>query len=183
MNDLRFAILSLIANNGLTLASLARRAKCSPNTFYALMRGDSDSLNHSTLEKIASGMGCAVSQILSSTPTSFGARVCVERSIRGWTQEDLAQKLNVAQASVCRWEKHGVMPGADEVIRLARLFGVKPADLVYGAERPAEIDATPTPALRWQLQQLYTSNTGAEMWRDVPGATKPEQPTPADVRM
>lgn len=46
------------------------------------------------------------------------------RKKNGWSQEDLAQQLNVSRQSVSKWEGAQSVPDLDKVLQLARLFGV-----------------------------------------------------------
>lgn len=42
----------------------------------------------------------------------------------GWSQEDLAEKLNVSRQSVSKWESGNSIPDLDKIIKLSGLFGV-----------------------------------------------------------
>jgi len=42
----------------------------------------------------------------------------------GWSQEDLAEKLNVSRQSVSKWESASSIPDLNKIITLADLFGV-----------------------------------------------------------
>jgi len=42
----------------------------------------------------------------------------------GWSQEDLAEKVNVSRQSVSKWESAGSIPDLNKIILLAELFGV-----------------------------------------------------------
>ncbi len=44
------------------------------------------------------------------------------RKKRGWTQEDLARKIDVSLSTVQRWEKQGAKPTRLARRELARLF-------------------------------------------------------------
>lgn len=46
------------------------------------------------------------------------------RKKNGWSQEELAQQLNVSRQSVSKWEGAQSVPDLDKVLQLARLFGV-----------------------------------------------------------
>jgi transcriptional regulator with XRE-family HTH domain len=51
------------------------------------------------------------------------------RSKRGWSQDDLAEKMSVSRSLVAKWEQGRANPTADDLDKLAELFGVKPEDL------------------------------------------------------
>lgn len=46
------------------------------------------------------------------------------RKSRGWSQEDLAERLDVSRQSVSKWESGASLPDLDRVLNLSRLFGV-----------------------------------------------------------
>jgi len=45
------------------------------------------------------------------------------------TQKDVAEKLGVAQASICHWERGTRMPKVATFFRLCALYGVGPSDI------------------------------------------------------
>ncbi len=46
------------------------------------------------------------------------------RKKNGWSQEELAEKMNVTRQSVSKWEGAQSIPDLDKILRLAQLFGV-----------------------------------------------------------
>lgn len=46
------------------------------------------------------------------------------RKSKGWSQEDLAQQLNVSRQAISRWEGGTAQPDAGNVLQLSNLFGV-----------------------------------------------------------
>lgn len=46
------------------------------------------------------------------------------RKKEGWSQEGLAEKLNVSRQSVSKWESAASIPDLDKILILSRLFGV-----------------------------------------------------------
>jgi len=53
------------------------------------------------------------------------------RKERGWTQETLAEKVGVSRQAVSSWEQGTSSPDTDNLIILARLYGVKVDDLLF----------------------------------------------------
>ena len=47
-----------------------------------------------------------------------------ERLDRGWTQQELARRLGVKQATVAKWERHGASYRKNTREKLARVFAV-----------------------------------------------------------
>ena len=46
------------------------------------------------------------------------------RKTSGWSQDVLAEKLNVSRQAVSRWESGSAMPDATNILQLSKLFGV-----------------------------------------------------------
>ena len=46
------------------------------------------------------------------------------RKQNGWSQEDLAMKLNVSRQSVSKWESMASIPDLDKIVKLSQIFGV-----------------------------------------------------------
>jgi len=52
------------------------------------------------------------------------------RKQKGFSQEEVATRLNVVRQTVSKWEKGLSVPDADTTVRLADLFGVSVSELV-----------------------------------------------------
>ena len=46
------------------------------------------------------------------------------RKKNGWSQEELAERLNVTRQSVSKWESAQSTPDLDKILKLAEVFGV-----------------------------------------------------------
>ena len=46
------------------------------------------------------------------------------RKTNGWSQEELAEKLNVSRQAISRWEGATAQPDATNILQLSKLFGV-----------------------------------------------------------
>lgn len=46
------------------------------------------------------------------------------RKQNGWSQEDLASRLNVSRQSISKWESMASIPDLDKIVKLSRIFGV-----------------------------------------------------------
>ena len=42
----------------------------------------------------------------------------------GWSQEELAEKMNVSRQSISKWEGAQTIPDLDKILQLSALFGV-----------------------------------------------------------
>jgi len=51
-------------------------------------------------------------------------KIIALRKKNGWSQEELADKMNISRQSVSKWESGGSIPDLDKIIKLSGLFGV-----------------------------------------------------------
>ena len=54
----------------------------------------------------------------------FAEKLQLLRKARGWSQEELAQKINVSRQALSKWESGAAVADTENVIALSRLFGV-----------------------------------------------------------
>jgi transcriptional regulator with XRE-family HTH domain len=67
----------------------------------------------------------------------LGARIALRRRERGWTQADLAEKLQVETETVSRFERGHAMPSLKRLALTAHVLDVALGDLVGGASQLA----------------------------------------------
>ena len=65
------------------------------------------------------------------------------RKINQYTQEELAEKLNVSRQSIAKWESGESIPDICSCIKLAKLYNVKLDDLVNHSEEKTGIIVPP----------------------------------------
>lgn len=70
---------------------------------------------------------------------SFGKRLSDLRKKRGWTQEEVAKKLNVSAQAVSKWEKDVSLPDITLLTKLATLFETT-TDYLLGHARQQVVD-------------------------------------------
>ena len=63
-------------------------------------------------------------------------RLCELRKSRGLSQEELADRLNVSRQAVSKWERGESSPDTDNLIELAKIYGVSIDELINGDEIP-----------------------------------------------
>jgi transcriptional regulator with XRE-family HTH domain len=91
-----------------------------------------------------------------SDPTEpLGQRIAQLRARRGWTQQDLAERLAASRVAVSHFEMGLAMPSERTVVLLAGLFGQEPHELVAGTNYPqAKAERLPTVACRYTEVEL-----------------------------
>ena len=62
-------------------------------------------------------------------------RLLEYRKKSGLSQEELAEKLNISRQSVSKWERAEASPDTDNLIELAKIYGVTMDDLL-NVEKP-----------------------------------------------
>ena len=60
------------------------------------------------------------------------------RKKSGWSQEELAAKLNVSRQAVSKWEGAQSVPDLDRVLQMSRLFGVSTDYLLKDEQAAAD---------------------------------------------
>ena len=55
---------------------------------------------------------------------NLGEKILNLRKARGWSQEELAERIGVTRQAVSRWESGAAKPDADKIIAVCDLFGV-----------------------------------------------------------
>ncbi len=68
---------------------------------------------------------------------SIGKKIAELRKTKGWTQLELAEKLNVSDKAVSKWEKDKGIPSVEIFPNLAKLFGVSIDYIMIGEKNYA----------------------------------------------
>ena len=51
-------------------------------------------------------------------------KIIKNRKSNGWSQEDLAEKMNVSRQAISRWENGTALPDSSNILQLSKLFDV-----------------------------------------------------------
>lgn len=97
-----------------------------------------------------------------SNTNSIGSFLAALRKANGLTQKQLAEKLNVSDKAVSRWERDECAPDLSLIPVIAEIFGITSDELLRGQR--AAPDAVPTPQaeekskkrLQYLLNQIQT---------------------------
>lgn len=81
---------------------------------------------------------------------NFSEKLIALRKGRGWSQEDLAEQLDISRQSVSKWESSASLPDLDKIIHLSDIFGVTTDYLLRDEQLPesAPVIKDEQPALR-----------------------------------
>jgi transcriptional regulator with XRE-family HTH domain len=88
-------------------------------------------------------------------PKPLGQRIARLRARRGWTQQELAERLAASRVAVSHFEMGLALPSERTVVLLAGLFGQEPHELVAGTNYPAaKAERLPAVACRYTEVEL-----------------------------
>ncbi|TFV23819.1 XRE family transcriptional regulator [Staphylococcus saprophyticus] len=62
----------------------------------------------------------------------IGLRIKEQRELRNWSQDELAEILNISRQSISKWELNKVYPSIDMLIKMSDLFDVSLDELIKG---------------------------------------------------
>ena len=95
---------------------------------------------------------------------TFSDKLIALRRKAGWSQEELAERLNVSRQSVSKWESAQSMPDIDKIVQMSSLFSVTTDYLLKDGQddpQPAAAE-TPSPLPRVTLAQAEDYLTRAQ---------------------
>ena len=80
----------------------------------------------------------------------LGEKIARLRRKNGWSQEELADKMEVSRQAVSKWESGQTMPDLERILRLSSLFGVTIDYLLKDGEAPERprLEAVEDPQIR-----------------------------------
>lgn len=79
---------------------------------------------------------------------NIGERIFLHRKRLGLSQEELAARLGVSRQAVSKWELGTSTPEPENIIALARIFGITTDELLMG-QPPVSQTVTPEPGATW----------------------------------
>ena len=82
---------------------------------------------------------------------TLGEKLQTLRKAQGWSQEELAQRINVSRQALSKWESGASVPDTENVVALSRLFGV-PTDYLLLDEKK---DPGHVPGVAWPKPRKY----------------------------
>lgn len=68
-------------------------------------------------------------------------RLLEYRKANGYSQEELAEKIGVSRQAISKWERCESSPDTDNLIALAKLYGVTIDELLNGSSKPEKAEA------------------------------------------
>ena len=65
----------------------------------------------------------------------IGDTIAKLRKENGWTQNELAEKLQVSDKAISKWEVGSVLPDVETIQHIAEFFGITVNDLIYAKKK------------------------------------------------
>ncbi len=62
----------------------------------------------------------------------IGTKIKEQREQKNWSQDDLAEILNISRQSISKWELNKVYPSIDMLIKMSDLFDISLDELIKG---------------------------------------------------
>ena len=83
-------------------------------------------------------------------------RIRTLRKKRGYSQEQLARKLNLTQGAVSQWENGLTVPAADQIVALSNVFGITIDELMK--DQTVVLSASDMPDAITDEEKILVSN-------------------------
>ena len=98
----------------------------------------------------------------------FGENLKSIRKSKGYTQEELAIKMNVVRQTVSKWEKGLSVPDADILVRIAETLDTDVSVLLGGSvEKEADKDAVAEQLAKISEQAAIKNRRAKRIWKAV----------------
>ena len=78
---------------------------------------------------------------------TLSEKIVKHRKLNNWSQEDLAERLNVSRQSVSKWEVGSALPDASNILQLSKLFNVT-SDYLLNDDYVADADVPQIKSVR-----------------------------------
>jgi transcriptional regulator with XRE-family HTH domain len=85
---------------------------------------------------------------------SIGRFIAVLRKANGMTQQEMADRLNVSNKAVSRWERDECSPDLTLIPAIAEMFGVSCDELLRGERLTGSLDSEPLITHTYPLQRI-----------------------------
>lgn len=82
------------------------------------------------------------------------------RKREGWSQGELADKLNISRQSVSKWELNESLPDAENIVKISNLFNVSTDYLLKANEKLIQISNEKQKKKYYTLQGILTTLAG-----------------------
>ena len=90
----------------------------------------------------------------------FEEKLMKLRKEKGWSQEELAEKLNVTRQTISKWELGQTVPDMYNLTKIAEVFGTTVSELYYEKENTEDVNNLTENNIRYiSILDNYDSNS------------------------
>ena len=82
-------------------------------------------------------------------------KIINHRKANGWSQEDLAEKLNVSRQAISRWENGTALPDAQNILQISKLFRVT-TDYLLNDDYESDSDIPAVRTVTKETEELFS---------------------------
>ena len=87
------------------------------------------------------------------------------RKKNGWSQEELADKMNVSRQAVSKWESAQTIPDLERILQLSQLFGVTTDYLLKDEIENEELTGDASSNTTVKRISIEEANAYIEQWK------------------
>lgn len=95
---------------------------------------------------------------------SFAEKLMELRKQKGWSQEELGDKLGVTRQTVSKWELGATTPEMEKLAAISDLFGITTDELIKGCTSQSESPTEQTVVIHKKAREYRSKRT----WRGMP---------------
>ena len=104
------------------------------------------------------------------------------RKKNGWSQEDLAEKLDVSRQSISKWESGVQEPRAQRIAELAKLLDTTTAYLLGDSDDPSNTQSANISHTKQQSSKEHSINNGMLVYKTPNGERFEAPPTEIGIQ-
>lgn len=95
---------------------------------------------------------------------SFAEKLMELRKQKGWSQEELGDKLDVTRQTVSKWELGATTPEMEKLAAISDLFGITTDELIKGNTPQSKFPTEQTVVIHKKIREYRSKRT----WRGMP---------------
>ena len=99
---------------------------------------------------------------------NFAEKLMELRRSKGWSQEQLGEKLGVTRQTVSTWELGSTTPEMEKIAAISELFGITTDELIKGEPPKAAANTAPLPEQKPTSRKFHYEYKSEKSWRGLP---------------
>ncbi|MGN1341268.1 MAG: helix-turn-helix domain-containing protein [Oscillospiraceae bacterium] len=99
---------------------------------------------------------------------NFAEKLMELRRSKGWSQEQLGEKLGVTRQTVSKWELGSTTPEMEKIAAISELFGITTDELIKGEPPKAAENSVPLPEQKPTSRKFHYEYKSEKSWHGLP---------------